>query len=102
VRTIVVLPAPFGPRKPKTSPRATVNDTSSKARRGPNRLVRWLTTSAGSTLIGTDSTAKACPVSPDRAFGGERVPAACDAAADEQRDVDPGGRPRSAGRRDPE
>ena len=31
VRTVVVLPAPFGPRKPKTSPRPTSNETSSKA-----------------------------------------------------------------------
>src|SRR3954462_765551 len=37
---VVDLPAPFGPRKPRTSPRPTVNDTSSTAAMAPNRLVR--------------------------------------------------------------
>src|SRR5438477_3125287 len=50
VRTVVVFPAPFGPRKPKTSPEVTVKDTSSKAVRPPNRLVRWSTTRAGGSL----------------------------------------------------
>jgi len=48
VRTVVVLPAPLGPRNPKTSPRATSKDTSENAVRSPKRLVRWLTTRAGS------------------------------------------------------
>src|SRR5437764_387676 len=47
VRTVVVLPAPFGPRKPKTSPWPTLNDRSSKARRSPNRFERWSTSRAG-------------------------------------------------------
>jgi hypothetical protein len=47
MRTVVVLPAPFGPRKPKTSPAATVNETSSTAIRSPKRLVRCSTVSAG-------------------------------------------------------
>src|SRR5437764_1659090 len=47
VRTVVVLPAPFGPRNPKISPWPTLNDRSSKARRAPNRFERWSTTSAG-------------------------------------------------------
>src|ERR1700680_2037749 len=38
VRTVVVFPAPFGPRKPNTSPGATVNDTSWNAVRSPKRL----------------------------------------------------------------
>ena len=46
IRTVVVLPAPFGPRKPNTSPRATLNDTSATAVRGPKSLVRWLTSIA--------------------------------------------------------
>jgi len=37
---VVDLPAPFGPRKPSTSPRPTENDTSSTAVMAPNRLVR--------------------------------------------------------------
>jgi hypothetical protein len=40
VRTVVVLPAPLGPRKPNTSPEAMVKETSSKAVRSPKRLVR--------------------------------------------------------------
>ncbi len=47
VLTVVVLPAPLGPRKPKTSPEPTWKDTSSKATRLPKRLVRCSTTSAG-------------------------------------------------------
>src|SRR5262245_55410330 len=47
VRTVVVLPAPFGPRKPNTSPRPTSKLTSSNATRSPNRLVRRSATSAG-------------------------------------------------------
>ena len=46
IRTVVVLPAPFGPRNPKTSPRATVKDTSRTAVRVPKTLVRWLTSIA--------------------------------------------------------
>ena len=40
VRTIVVFPAPFGPRNPKTSPCPTSKETSSKAMRSPNRFDR--------------------------------------------------------------
>ena len=39
MRIVVDLPAPFGPRKPSTSPRATVNVTLSTAVKLPNRLV---------------------------------------------------------------
>ena len=46
VRTVVVFPAPFGPRNPNTSPRATLNDTSATAVRPPNFLVRCLTSIA--------------------------------------------------------
>ena len=31
MRIVVVLPAPFGPRKPRTSPFSTVNETWSTA-----------------------------------------------------------------------
>ena len=31
IRMVVLLPAPFGPRKPTTSPRPTENDTASSA-----------------------------------------------------------------------
>jgi hypothetical protein len=33
--TVVVFPAPFGPRMPKISPSATENDTSRTATTGP-------------------------------------------------------------------
>ena len=40
IRMVVDLPAPLGPRKPSTSPRATVKDTSSTAVKPEKRLVR--------------------------------------------------------------
>ena len=40
VRTVVVFPAPFGPRNPKTSPWPTSNEMSSKATLSPNRFDR--------------------------------------------------------------
>ena len=51
VRTVVVFPAPFGPRNPKTSPWPTSNERSWNATRSPKRLVRPLTDSAGEPLI---------------------------------------------------
>src|SRR3984893_6356966 len=44
-RTVVVLPAPFGPRKPNTSPAARLNDTSETANRSPNCLLSLSPTS---------------------------------------------------------
>src|SRR4029453_15003510 len=54
VRTVVVLPAPFGPRKPKTSPKPISRETSSNATRSPKRLPRPWTESAGVSLIPSD------------------------------------------------
>src|SRR3954471_2163492 len=48
IRIVVDLPAPFGPRKPTTSPRFTSKFTLSRARTTPNRLVSplaWIITS---------------------------------------------------------
>ena len=39
---VVDFPAPFGPRKPSTSPRPTLNETSSTAVSAPNRFVMLL------------------------------------------------------------
>src|SRR5215469_11037258 len=50
VRTVVVLPAPFGPRKPNTSPYPISNDTSSNATRSPKRLLSPRTEIAGALL----------------------------------------------------
>src|SRR3979411_2153996 len=41
MRMVVDLPAPFGPRKPSTSPRATLNEMPSTARFAPNVLTRF-------------------------------------------------------------
>ena len=40
IRIVVDLPAPLGPRKPRTSPRRTENDTLSTAVKPPKRLVK--------------------------------------------------------------
>jgi hypothetical protein len=42
-RNVVVLPAPFGPRKPVTRPGRTVKLSPSTAVTGPERLLRPLT-----------------------------------------------------------
>src|SRR5260370_5894739 len=47
IRTIVVLPAPLGPRSPKTSPRRTSKLTLSTAVNAAKRLVRSLVCIAG-------------------------------------------------------
>jgi hypothetical protein len=39
MRSVVVLPAPFGPTSAKISPARTSNDTPSTAMRGPNVFV---------------------------------------------------------------
>src|SRR5262245_31955778 len=44
ILSAVVLPAPFGPRKPVTAPARTANDRSSTARTAPKRFVRPSTT----------------------------------------------------------
>src|SRR3954447_6104187 len=59
VRTIVVLPAPFGPRNPNTSPYDTANVTSSTAMRSPNRFVRLRTSSAGPVRSSTAAVIEA-------------------------------------------
>ena len=41
MRMVVDLPAPFGPRKPSTSPRSTLNETPSTARLAPNVFTRF-------------------------------------------------------------
>ena len=46
MRIVVLLPAPFGPRKPKKRPRATRNDTWSTAVWRRNFRVRPSTTIA--------------------------------------------------------
>src|SRR5258708_19963021 len=47
---LVVLPAPFGPRKPVIFPGSTLNDRSSTASVSPYRLVRPLASIMSSSL----------------------------------------------------
>src|SRR5436305_10583402 len=58
IRMVVVLPAPFGPRKPKTSPRRSSNETLSTMVRSPMTFVRFAATSA----TGTGSITFACVI----------------------------------------
>ena len=69
ILSMVVLPAPLGPRTPKTSPRCTSRSTPSTARWSPNVLTRpWASTAggAGGWRTGVSSCPEACgrPVSP--------------------------------------
>src|ERR1700761_293878 len=52
VRTVVVFPAPFGPRNPNTSPWPISKDTSENATRSPKRLLSSCTASAGAVPPG--------------------------------------------------
>src|SRR5262249_36696541 len=65
IRSVVVLPAPFGPSRPKIAPRLPENVRSSTARvardREPKVLTRFFTTIAGfdtdgSLSVNTDAT----------------------------------------------
>ena len=49
-RIVVLLPAPLGPKKPKTSPLLTVNETSFTASKSPNFLASCLTYIMGSFI----------------------------------------------------
>ncbi len=55
---VVVLPAPFGPRNPKVSPRKTSNSTPATATRSPNRF--------SSPRTEMTESGVAAPVSPRR------------------------------------
>src|SRR6266576_5975251 len=60
IRIVEVLPAPFGPRKPNDSPRATSKSTWSTATNEPNRLVSpraWMSGVEGVSDMGTHGTA---------------------------------------------
>src|SRR5689334_20138560 len=61
---VVDLPAPFGPRKPSTSPFGTVNETSSTAMSGPKYLTRCRISNIPARPA---VTACLCLVLPDRA-----------------------------------
>src|SRR6267378_2690481 len=70
-RTVVVLPAPFGPRNPKISPASTSKERSSKATRAPKRFVSPSATMTGRFAMLTSRLAagRAPYGTPDRAPG---------------------------------
>src|SRR5580704_678166 len=53
IRIVVDLPAPFGPRNPKISPRVTSSETLSTATKSPNFLVRFSIWTAGPEELGS-------------------------------------------------
>src|SRR5215204_2134037 len=67
IRIVDVFPAPFGPRKPKVSPRSTTKSIPSTAVNSPKRFVRPVASIRGE-LLPTD-VKLAAPLL--RAFSGE-------------------------------
>src|SRR5258707_6403204 len=63
MRTSVVLPAPFGPRRPNTMPSATSRSTPARAVVDPNRLTTPPTRSAGGRLR-RDPLVSGCLIAP--------------------------------------
>src|SRR6266853_4844913 len=60
--TGVVLPAPLGPRKPKTSPRGTVIERPASATVCPNRLERLAVWMAGEPAAAPGGAAASCSI----------------------------------------
>src|SRR5688572_1154647 len=58
MRMVVVFPAPFGPRKPNTSPAVSSKETSETTSRRPNRFV---SDSAERTIGATDTYYRGMP-----------------------------------------
>src|SRR5512135_3265143 len=96
MRMVVVFPAPFGPRKPRTSPRSTRNETESTAVARPYLLVRLSTSIIGLTSPGfvtlrrVDGGAGRCPRPLSSEPSRSRAPAtqASDEAREGQYDID--------------
>src|SRR5215467_9211557 len=62
IRIKVVLPEPFGPRKPKIDPFPTVNETWSTAVKVPKRFVNLSTSIIGSDIDRESGNQEGCPV----------------------------------------
>ena len=61
IRTVVVLPAPFGPSRPRTSPRRTSRSIPRTAQRSPNRRPRPVARSITGSGVGHRSQSdRAC------------------------------------------
>lgn len=65
MRNVVVLPAPFGPSRPKTSPRRTENEVCETAVKSPNLRTRSCTSI--STGAATLERSEKVPICPDEA-----------------------------------
>ncbi len=66
----MVLPDPFGPRKPKICPRATVRSMASTATKSSNFLVNPLVTMAGAAPPGLAEGAPPAPGVTSAGMGG--------------------------------
>src|SRR4051794_26820752 len=76
MRSVVLLPAPFGPRKPVTRPDSTANDRSLTASTLPKRLLRpsnWMAVELTGTTYGISATLEAAHLGGVRALGLEVV-----------------------------
>jgi hypothetical protein len=62
-RTVVVLPAPFGPRSPNTTPSGIVSDIPSTTARPLNALVTPSSVSMPQAPVGAAPTLGACSFS---------------------------------------
>src|SRR5947208_13402350 len=72
MRSVVVFPAPFGPRKPTISPAATRNETPATASMRPNDFRRSRTSSAGSGgMVRVTRGGRGAPPSARRAIRSE-------------------------------
>src|SRR5580765_1152123 len=67
MRMSVVLPAPFGPRRPKTMPSGTSRSTPARAVVDPNRLTTPATLTAGGRPP-PDPSVSGCPIAAVRAL----------------------------------
>src|SRR6516164_10761963 len=70
IRSVVVLPAPLGPRKPVTRPGPTSKLRPSTAVTVPYRLVRWSTFSIWAVLSGPGVDARGSVPHQDRLAAG--------------------------------
>ena len=60
IRSVVDFPAPFGPRKPYSSPARTRRSRWSTAMNAPKRLVSPFVRTAGSAAVAIEREARPC------------------------------------------
>ena len=81
---VVVLPAPLGPRKPKSSPASTENEMSFTAVKSPKRRTSPSTSTAAPALIPRSAGVATPTMMADFTAGSARVPAPADQATREE------------------